>query len=152
MRFIFAFLSIILFSCTGTQPTVETVSDTTAFSLAGNSDSLNAKEAKPALMFKASGTEPGWTLDFYTDHIKVVLDYGEIEFEMEQAWEDQDSLISGKKYKKTFTIPGQSGEATDFVMEIDPQPCTDDAGDKASHTAKLTFSKKEYIGCGKFVK
>jgi uncharacterized membrane protein len=106
-----------------------------------------AKDGHSEILFKASGTEPGWIAEYYTDKFRLVVDYG------------KDSLIirnisryldpkSG--YSFSF-INADKGKENRLDVKIEDKECTDAAGNKKPKTVTVTYNKKVYKGCGESV-
>jgi uncharacterized membrane protein len=106
-------------------------------------------EGESELLFKASGSEPGWIAEYYTDKFRLVVDYG------------QDSLIirnvskyfeSGSGYSSFSFKNSENGKAIDLNVKIEDQDCTDEAGVKNPKTVTITLNGKVYKGCGNSLK
>lgn len=104
----------------------------------------NMKEEGTAeLVFKAGGTEPGWTAEFYKDRIFIVADYGTDKITIKRKNTDLDQ-------KTDLKIDIGSGLVD--CIEIRNKPCTNAAGETESRYVKLVYNGKLYTGCGSFVK
>lgn len=104
----------------------------------------NMKEdGKADLVFKASGTEPGFTAEFYADRLYLVADYGKDKLTIKRANIDLDQTSDLK-------IDLQSG-AGDYIL-IQNKPCQNAAGELEERTVQLTYKGKLYKGCGSFKK
>ena len=100
------------------------------------------------LLFKASGTEPGWFAEFYTNKLRLVVDYGKDSLILEnQKNEGLDSkegylleLLNDTKTKK-------------YTFQIINKPCIDaGSGDKMDRQVEVIYKDKKYKGCGSFIK
>ncbi len=107
-----------------------------------------AQEGESELIFKASGTEPGWTAEYFTDKFKLVVDYG------------KDSLII-KNISKYFDLNGgysfsyknsEGGKEVHLNVKIEEKECTDAAGNKKNRFVTVTYNDKVYTGCGESVR
>ena len=107
-----------------------------------------AEDGESELIFKASGTEPGWIAEYYTDKFKLIVDYG------------KDSLII-KNISKYFDLNGgysfsyknsEEGKETRLNVKIEEKECTDAAGNKKPRTVTVTYNDKVYKGCGESTK
>ncbi len=107
-----------------------------------------AEDGESELIFKASGTEPGWIAEYYTDKFKLIVDYG------------KDSLII-KNISKYFDLNGgysfsyknsEQGKETRLNVKIEEKECTDAAGNKKPRTVTVTYNDKVYKGCGESIK
>ena len=96
------------------------------------------------LIFKASGTEPGWFAEYFTDKFKLVTDYG------------KDSLII-QNISKYFDLNGgysfsyknsEAGKETRLNVKIEDKECFAASGDKKSKTVTVNYNGKIYTGCG----
>jgi uncharacterized membrane protein len=108
-----------------------------------------AAEGESELLFKASGSEPGWIAEYYTDKFRLVVDYG------------KDSLIikniskyfdTGKGYSSFSYINSEDGKEIHLNVKIEDNECTDEAGEKNPKTVTVTLNDKIYKGCGKSIK
>lgn len=106
-------------------------------------------EGESELLFKASGSEPGWIAEYYTDKFRLIVDYG------------KDSLIirnvskyfdSGDGYGSFSFKNTEAGKETRLNVIIEDQECTDEAGNKNPKTVTLTLNDKIYKGCGNSLK
>lgn len=118
-------------------------------------DALNAlaemdEEAEPSkLLFKASGIEPGWFAEFYTNKLRLVVDYGKDSLIMDhQKFEGLDN-----KDGYIFAIQGEKDLSKNIVVNIDNKSCVDaGSGDKKDRAVVVFYKGKTYKGCGSFVK
>jgi uncharacterized membrane protein len=101
------------------------------------------------LLFKASGIEPGWFVEFYSDKFRLLVDYG------------HDSLVmNGQKFVGLddkegyiFKVQGDKDVNKNVVVNIINKPCEDaGSGDKKDRMVIVTYKGKTYKGCGSFVK
>lgn len=106
-----------------------------------------AQEGESELIFKASGTEPGWTAEYFTDKFKLVVDYG------------KDSLII-ENISKYFDLNGgysfsyknsEGGKEIHLNVKIEEKECTDAAGNKKKRFVTVTYNDTVYTGCGESV-
>ena len=111
----------------------------------GTLERLAKEEHK--LIFKASGSEPGWTAEYYTDQFKLLANYG------------KDSLII-QNISKYFDLDGgysfsyknsEAGNEIRLSVKIEDKECTNAAGDKKPKTVTVNFNDKVYTGCGENV-
>ena len=101
-----------------------------------------------ALLFKASGTEPGWFAEVFENKLRLVVDYG------------KDSLILNSKYENLDNEKGyilelnnDNNKSIKNSMQIINKPCiADGSGDKMDRTVVITYKGKTYKGCGSFIK
>lgn len=104
----------------------------------------NMKEEGTAkLLFKASGSEPGWTAEFYEDRIFIVADQGTDKITVKRKNIDLD---------QTTDVKINIGSSVVDDITIQNKPCTNMAGEKESRSVKLVYNGKLYMGCGSFVK
>ncbi len=103
-----------------------------------------AESGGSELLFKASGTEPGWTAEYFSDKFKLVVDYG------------KDSLII-KNISKYFDLNGgynfsyknsEGGKEIHLNVKIEDKECIDAAGNKKNRAVTITYNDKVYKGCG----
>ena len=104
--------------------------------------------ASSKLLFKASGTEPGWFAEFYNNKLRLVVDYG------------KDSILINDTFNisesdKTYAyskIVGENNKNSTVSVAFNSTPCTTASGDAANRSVSIKFKNKEYKGCGNFVK
>lgn len=97
------------------------------------------------LVFKASGTEPGWFAEFYENKLRLVVNYG------------KDSLILNQKFKDLDNAKGfafSMADAKNTVnIAIDNKSCINPgSGNKEDRAVTIELNKIKYKGCGSFVK
>jgi hypothetical protein len=94
------------------------------------------------ILFKASGSEPGWFAEISAFKIRVVLDYGKDSVILE----NQGEVINDKVDYK-YVVPN--------TISIDAvnKPCiAAGSGDKMDRQVTIAYKGKKYTGCGSFVK
>jgi uncharacterized membrane protein len=106
-------------------------------------------EGESELLFKASGTEPGWIAEYYTDKFRLIVDYGKDSLIIRNVskYFDSSTGYSSFSYKNTET-----GKETRLNVKIEDKECTAASGDKKSQTVTVTLNDKIYTGCGESVK
>lgn len=101
------------------------------------------------LLFKASGTEPGWYAEFYNNKIKLVVDYG------------KDSLLINDNFEaiikpETFAYSkAESSNGSKYALAISVlnKACiAPGSGDKCDKTVEIKLNNQTYKGCGSIVK
>jgi uncharacterized membrane protein len=151
--------AFILVSCTQVNSTGEktiTQGDDTVSSVeisTSKVDALNTlaemdETEASKLIFKASGTEPGWFAEIYNNKLRLVVDYG------------KDSLIlDNQKFDGLDNKEGYLLELIDdskikkYSFQIINKPCTDaGSGDKMDRMVVVSYKGKSYKGCGNFIK
>lgn len=106
-----------------------------------------AEDGHSELLFKASGSEPGWIAEYYTDKFRLVVDYG------------KDSLIikNISKYLDpkggySFSyINSDNGKQNRLDVKMEDKECINAAGDKQPKTVTINYNDKLYTGCGESV-
>lgn len=146
-------ISILMISCTQVnsngEKTITKGGDTVAdvdISLS-KYDAINelAEIKEPSeLLFKASGTEPGWFAEFYNDKLRLVVNYGKDSIWIEDSFEKVNDE-KGFAYMKTMNDKS-------VTISIENKPCTAASGEKADRLVILKFKSSIYKGCGSFVK
>lgn len=132
------------------QDTISNVEISTSKVDALNTLSEMDEEKQPSkLLFKASGIEPGWFAEFYTDKLRLVLDYGKDSLIMDnqkfEGLDNKDGFI--------FGVQADKDVAKNVGINIINKPCVDaGSGDKKDRTVVVTYKGKTYKGCGSFVK
>lgn len=102
----------------------------------------NIEEPKEdKILFKASGTEPGWFAEISELKIRLVVDYG------------KDSLIIDNKCsaineKEDYNYSIKENISISAINKT----CTAASGDKADRQVTILFKGKKYTGCSSFVK
>jgi uncharacterized membrane protein len=146
-------LAIVMFSCTQVnsngEKTITKGDDTVAdvdISLS-KLDAINelAEIKDPSeLLFKASGTEPGWFAEFYNDKLRLVVDYGKDSVWIDDSFEKVKDE-SGFTYIKTI-------KEKSVTISVENKPCTNAAGEKADRSVIVKLNAGIFKGCGSFVK
>jgi uncharacterized membrane protein len=100
------------------------------------------------LLFKATGTEPGWIAEFYGNKLRLVVDYGNDSLILDNKFEDLDNNLgyvfdnhTNKDINKRVSI------------QIENKSCTDEgSGAIQDRHVIIVYKAKTYKGCGSFVK
>ena len=100
-------------------------------------------ENNSKLFFKASGTEPGWSLEIYADKLQLLLDYGKDSIIIADNFEEM-SFDDDYKYSHFDSKVEVSIEKGPFVH--------DGRGESFSKKVEIKKGEKIYRGCGEFVK
>lgn len=105
-------------------------------------------EGESELLFKASGTEPGWIAEYYTDKFRLIVDYGKDSLIIRNIskYFDSSTGYSSFSYKNT-----EAGNETRLNVKIEDKECIAASGDKNSQTVTVTLNDKVYTGCGEKV-
>lgn len=137
MKYYFLFLVFLFFSGT---------------SCSNNGEIKNKKTATEVVAkfkkFKASGNEPGWSLDIINSdeslHYQLVLDYGEVQFSGEavSVENEQNEISQFILYQKSDGI----------FIHLEDVECSDMAGFPHDLDIKFQYKNYQYIGCGDFDK
>ncbi len=106
------------------------------------------KSETPKLLFKASGTEPGWFAEMHTNKLRLVVDYGKDSLIIEDTFKDFESE---KNFVYVKAI-NENGKSAALSLAIKKESCTAASGDKEDFTVSFKFNNKSYKGCGSFVK
>lgn len=100
-----------------------------------------AKEGESKLLFKAFGTEPGWYMEIYSGHMKVLLNYGK-----DSLWISDDFYKAADSGGFDYEAENDGGKIT---LKIKDEKCTDDAkGDTHNRKVELKVQNKTYTGWG----
>ncbi|MES2762245.1 MAG: hypothetical protein V4677_08560 [Bacteroidota bacterium] len=97
--------------------------------------------ANNKILFKASGTEPGWFAEISQTQIRLVLDYGKDSL----ITENQGALIN-EENDYNYTINDN------ISISALKKPCNTASGDKADRQVTISYKGKKHTGCGSFVK
>lgn len=107
------------------------------------------EEEASTLLFKASGTEPGWFAEFYNNKLRLVVDYGKDSLILLD--EKFEGLDDNEDY--VFTKQGDKDSNKNIGINIFNKPCIDaGSGDKKDRTVVVFYKGRNYRGCGSFVK
>lgn len=114
----------------------------------GTLDRMTAEGASE-LLFKASGSEPGWIAEYYTDRFRLIVDYGKDSLIIRNIskYFDSGTGYSSFSYKNT-----ENGKEIHLNVKIEDHECTDEAGVKNPKTVTVTLNDKVYKGCGNSLK
>ena len=108
-----------------------------------NNDSI--KTAK--LYYKASGSEPGWSIEINKESeglsYKLELDYGEIKKEGKASLKRLDK----SNYLKLEVL----NDLNDIEIKIKLEKCNDNAGNPHESSIIIRYNGKTYLGCGDFL-
>ena len=100
------------------------------------------------ILFKASGTEPGWFVEVYSNKLRLVVDYGKDSLLIEDKFDISETKETFA-YSKSTTIGGKN---IALAIAINNKPCVSTSGDKENRSISIKLNNKEYKGCGSFVK
>lgn len=112
-------------------------------------EELSKEEATEStkLIFKASGTEPGWFGEIYNNKLRLIVDYGKDSLLVEDNFKD---LTIDKTY--TYNHASASSHKADALsLTIKKENCTAASGDNVNYTVSFRLNNKSYTGCGDFV-
>lgn len=106
-------------------------------------------EGESELLFKASGTEPGWIAEYYTDKFRLIVDYGKDSLIIRNVskYFDSSTGYSSFSYKNS-----EVGNEVRLNVKIEDKECTAASGDKKTKTVTVTLNDKVYTGCGESLK
>ncbi len=100
------------------------------------------------LLFKASGTEPGWIAEFYANKLRLILNYGKDSIIIEDEFSHLDDA-KGYLYSKATS---EHGEKYALTIALENKSCINTAGNKEDRAVNVKFNNKPYTGCGSFIK
>lgn len=152
--------AFILVSCTQVNSTGEktiTQGDDTVSSIeisTSKVDALNTlaemdETETSKLLFKASGTEPGWFAEIYNNKLRLVVDYGKDSLILDN--QKFDGLDDKEGY--IFGVQGDKDASKNIGINIINKPCNDaGSGDKMDRMVVVSYKGKSYKGCGNFIK
>ena len=111
--------------------------------------STESKKQEHKLLFVAHGTEPGWFAQFYTDKLRVLVDYGKDSILIDDTFDKLDGA-NGYTYTKAVS---EAGKKYAIAIKLENVSCVSDAsGDKEDRKVILIYNNKTYKGCGNFAK
>ena len=94
------------------------------------------------VLFKASGTEPGWLAEISQLKIRILFNYGEDSLVL-----DNKGTIINEKEDYNYTIKDN------ISISALRKPCTDEAsGEQKDRQVIISYKGKKYTGCGSFIK
>jgi len=94
--------------------------------------------------FRASGNEPGWTVEIREgESIVVDTHYGTRHYEIAAATPVGDPASGGQLYRDESGLPG-------FELVLIDKPCADDmSGEHFPTTVRLSIDDETFNGCGR---
>lgn len=100
-----------------------------------------SKAGDSKLIFKAFGSEPGWTMEIYPTHIKMMLNYGQ-----DSLWINDDFTNADSEDGFVYSADNNNDKIT---IKIKNESCTDESkGDKHNRSVECLIKNKTYKGCG----
>lgn len=106
------------------------------------------EEQTHKMVFKASGTEPGWFAEVYDNKLRLLVDYGKDSLILNSKFEDLDN-----EKGSLIELNNENDKSKKNSIQIINKPCiADGSGDKMDRTVVVTYKTKTYKGCGSFVK
>lgn len=126
------------------------ISVTKTEALTNLAEELSESEEKETskLLFKASGSEPGWFGEIYSDKLRLVVDYGKDSLILNESFKD---FNPENNYDLTKAIVN-NGKSTALVLTVKKGNCTAASGDIEAFTMSFKLNNKAYKGCGSLVK
>ncbi len=92
--------------------------------------------------FWATGNEPGWTLELFSDHLVLVTNYGELRIEVPVGEPIEDPMAR-------TTVFSATSEEHEVVVTLRGDSCADDmSGQPFPTTVELLLDGRTYRGCG----
>ena len=94
------------------------------------------------ILFKASGSEPGWIAEISQLKIRLLFNYGEDSLIL-----DNKGAVINEKEDYNYIIDGK------ISISALNKPCTDESsGEKMERQVVIAYKGKKHTGCGKFLK
>lgn len=106
------------------------------------------KAESQKLLFKATGSEPGWFAEIYSNKLRLVVDYGKDSLIIEDTFKDFENE---KNFVYVKSI-NENGKANALSLSINKGVCTEASGEKQDYLVSLKLNSKSYKGCGSLVK
>lgn len=106
------------------------------------------KAESPKLLFKATGSEPGWFAEIYSNKLRLVVDYGKDSLIIEDTFKDFENE-KNFVYVKSIS---ENGKANALSLSINKGACTEASGEKQDYLVSFKLNSKSYKGCGSLVK
>ncbi|MDI9341078.1 MAG: hypothetical protein QM534_10965 [Sediminibacterium sp.] len=118
--------------------TILTVTDTT--------------QKKSVLLMKLRGAEPGWYGEVYTDHLRLLVDYGKDSLTVLHNFENslsQNGFVASLCIAQTLKTKQKDVSLT---LDIIDKACMESgSGDKRNRTVSMLYNHKVYKGCGEIM-
>lgn len=107
-------------------------------------NSKTAKVAKPLLI--ARGSEPGWYAEFFSDHLRLLVDYGKDSLILEK---DFSGINNDKTYSVTIVEnTNENKKNKSLTISVTDKPCTEEgSGEKREKSISIKYNNKTYKGC-----
>jgi uncharacterized membrane protein len=106
------------------------------------------KAESPKLLFKASGSEPGWFAEIYNNKLRLVVDYGKDSLIIEDTFKGFDNETNFVYVKSII----ENKKANALALTIKKSPCVAASGDKAEFSVSFKLNNKSFQGCGNVIK
>jgi uncharacterized membrane protein len=107
------------------------------------------REGAGVVIFKAGGTEPGWTSAFYNNRVSLIVDYGKDTLIL------FDEVFENVTDEKGFAYAhntNNNGKKIDLTIKVENIKCTDASGAQQPRKVTLKYNGKTYMGCGRLIK
>ncbi len=98
----------------------------------------NHKQINDEIIYKASGSEPGWYMELTTTQVRFINNYG------------QDTMIF--EHKKDIEKLPLLITKEDISIKIDKQKCTAVSGEEKLLLVEINYKGKTLRGCGDKIK
>ncbi len=107
-------------------------------------DRSEEKTTSKEVILKARGSEPGWYAEFYTDRVKLLLNYGKDSL----TWKADFSDLTTKKNFKATMKENNNGKTSELTILLKEESCTESAsGDQKNISIVLIYNNQSYSGC-----
>lgn len=141
-KLLYTFLIAVCFGCESNDKTTNQATDSNEAEMPTSKlealvelEKVDDTESK--LLFSGFGSEPGWTLEIYSNKIRVLVNYG------------KDSLIVNEDFASTYSNDNFNYNYKDFRLKIEQKKCTDESkGDTHTHAVTFDYVGKTFKGCG----
>ncbi len=151
LRFaIFIVTLLFLVSCSSTNEDKNTAKNKFAVEISVTKDSVKVgvkPKSKHKLLLIARGSEPGWYAEFFTDHLRLLINNGTDSLHLDEDFSD---ITSKEEYKKTIIQANSSNDNTgslSVVIKIEPKQCTEANGDIKEKSISLRYNNQNFKGC-----
>lgn len=127
--------------------TNDTINKTETDTVSENSNSRTITKA--TLLLVARGSEPGWYAEFFSDHLRLLIDNGTDSLIIEKDFSD---INSGNSYSSAIAETGNSHnkimKTTAMAISIENKACSEEAsGEKREKSIVIKYNSKTYKGC-----
>lgn len=101
------------------------------------------------LVFKASGTEPGWYAEFYNNKLKLVVNYGKDSLLINDNFE---AITKPETYEYSKAESSNGNKYAVAISVLNKACVASGSGDKLDKAVEIKLNNQTYKGCGSIIK